>query len=89
MKKLKTHHRVTEAQRKRREKPPLPKVFSAKTLRLCDSVVGVSAFIHNLSDHFLATRAAKHDLAFVGQAADDLEDFLLFVLDFGKTDRAA
>ena len=28
---------------------PLPKVSSAKTLRLCDSVVGVSAFIHNLS----------------------------------------
>ena len=26
-------------------KTPLPKVFSAKTLRLCDSVVGVSAFI--------------------------------------------
>jgi hypothetical protein len=47
VKKLKTHHRgggTEETQRK----TPLPKVFSAKTLRLCDSVVGVSAFIHNL-----------------------------------------
>jgi hypothetical protein len=50
VKKLETHHRGTEAQRRRGEKPPLPKALSAKTLRLCVSVVGVSAFIHNLSD---------------------------------------
>ena len=27
-------------------------------------------------DHFLATGAAEHELTFVGQAADDLENFL-------------
>jgi len=35
VKKLETHHRGTEAQRRRGEKPPLPKALSAKTLRLC------------------------------------------------------
>jgi len=41
------------------------------------------------SDHFLAARATKDDLAFVGQATDDLEDFLLFAFDFREAYRAA
>ena len=65
---------------------PLPKVSSAKTLRLCDSVVGVSAFIHNLSDHFLATRAANANSRQAELLGIPLGQALLFITRVGYLD---
>ena len=45
--------------------------------------------LRKLLDEFVVAAAADHDLAFVGQAAHDLEHFLLLGLDLGHAHRAA